>query len=447
MYLRSLIIVISLFVVLMGRVAYACSYLPASSSVDFTGDMEHVFVMFTGGKLGLDGEYRASGLYRLDGSRDPLWTVDWNANSVFIHSDAESMVQLGSRADAEPPSSEVLHLSKKEMTLNNNPDKWIENRVKDLGAISFYISGELIHEYMAGDLVNDYSKVESRPCWGLHWMSDYVFEESSNQFRLATVENISYTFSITTGEIVNLEKYDRRQYKKIKRAEQIQKLQKREGRLSDKTMAALLDLVDADWKIVSSLGSPYLSDYLIAKEIIGVHGASYYYFDSKLQAREDLSRLAVTSGYASPISHLTKHRDNERILRAAVKYNGTNYNYLPDKLKQEKRLLLQSFHFGGMYTYDSAPADLQGDREVIIAALRAQLQIFYRSNHWSEYWPNYFDAKFEIKYLGGIPEHYLGDERIKHLLDAVIEVHSSGYGEHMVDEHRQDAYKFIRATR
>jgi len=261
------------------------------------------------------------------------------------------------------------------------------------------------------------------------------------------VENISYTFTVITGEIIKIEKYDKRQYKKIKKAEKSKKLQKREGKLSDKTMAALLDLVDTYWKIVSSLGAPYLSDYLVAKEIIGVHGASYYYFDSKLRAREDLSRLAVTSGYASPISHLTKHRDDERILRAAVKYNGTNYNYLSDKLKQEKNLLLRSLQFGGMYTYDSAPADLQSDREVIIAALRAQLQIFNRSNHWSEYQPNYFDAKFKIKYLGGIPEHYLGDERIKHLIDAVIEVHSVGYGEHMVDEHRQDAYKFIRATR
>ena len=146
MKFRSLILIFSLFLLLFGRSAYACSYLPAPSSVTFTADMEHVFVMLRDEKAGLGDAYRTSGLYRLDGSRDPLWAIDWISDSVFVHSDAKSLVQLDERAEAEPPSSEVLHLSKRERIRYDNPDQWIENHVKDLRAISFYAAGELIHD-------------------------------------------------------------------------------------------------------------------------------------------------------------------------------------------------------------------------------------------------------------------------------------------------------------
>src|SRR3954453_12453404 len=40
-------------------------------------------------------KFPSSGLYRNDGSRDPLWTIDWYAHRVHLASDGIHLVRVG----------------------------------------------------------------------------------------------------------------------------------------------------------------------------------------------------------------------------------------------------------------------------------------------------------------------------------------------------------------
>ena len=41
------------------------------------------------------GAYTRSGLYRNDGSTEPLWTIDWYAHNVEIESDGVHLIRMG----------------------------------------------------------------------------------------------------------------------------------------------------------------------------------------------------------------------------------------------------------------------------------------------------------------------------------------------------------------
>ena len=141
-------------------------------------DGAYVFVML--GKAGYRSSdvtewegYTQSGLYRNDGSRDPLWTVDWYAYNVDVSSDGVHLVR-----HVRPAT-----------------DLYGE-------AIGFYANGELLQTYRIGDVVADEGRLY-RSVSFLHWKLDGRLVDLRGQYILRTVDGNMTIFDVTTGAIVS----------------------------------------------------------------------------------------------------------------------------------------------------------------------------------------------------------------------------------------------------
>src|SRR5947208_2104264 len=96
-----------LAVVTFAPEAHAFKPAPPQSYSVVTKDGRFVFVMLTTKDFvsvdsregaALRGKYQRSGLYRNDGTVNPLWTVDWYSWRVFPASDGVHLVRVERRA-------------------------------------------------------------------------------------------------------------------------------------------------------------------------------------------------------------------------------------------------------------------------------------------------------------------------------------------------------------
>lgn len=71
-------------------------------------------------------------------------------------------------------------------------------------AVAFYKDGKLLKSYSTPDLVKNVNKVEYSVSHYryYYWFKFYPYK---NQLRIITVDNLIYTFNITTGEILSIE--------------------------------------------------------------------------------------------------------------------------------------------------------------------------------------------------------------------------------------------------
>ena len=125
------------------------------------------------GGAALRETYDASGLYPIDGSTEPIWTVDWYAHDVEALSDGIHLVRPGSWASS--PHDE---------------------------AVSFFARGTKIRSYTVGELV---ASPQSLPHSVGHftWRADTELDDEARQYRVTTLHGQRYTFDVTTGEIVS----------------------------------------------------------------------------------------------------------------------------------------------------------------------------------------------------------------------------------------------------
>jgi len=80
-------------------------------------------------------------------------------------------------------------------------------------ALEFYAEGKLIKEYKVLDLVKDESKLDHTSA-GTFWRQRFnegqpttrVFDADKNTLTLTTIDEITYTFDITTGKIISTER-------------------------------------------------------------------------------------------------------------------------------------------------------------------------------------------------------------------------------------------------
>jgi hypothetical protein len=154
---------------------------PHSYSVVTEGG-RYVFVMLApAGREGhnahpLRAMYPCSGLYRNDGSRDPLWTVDWY--SFRVH-----------------PASDGVHLV---CVIG-----WGED-----SAVTFYASGRLIRGYSEGELLGFSPSIfhlgdSSSGSGPMHWFQDECFDDANHRYSVTAWGGSSHTFDVTTGEVVS----------------------------------------------------------------------------------------------------------------------------------------------------------------------------------------------------------------------------------------------------
>jgi hypothetical protein len=115
--------------------------------------------------------YTRSGLYRNDGSAEPLWTVDWYAEGVLVLSDGAHLVRFG------------------------KPYK-IEDE-----ALTFFAHGHELATYRVKDLVARPEALPKNP-WRVPWLSESHLDEQKRTFAVKTTAGDHYVFDVTTGQVV-----------------------------------------------------------------------------------------------------------------------------------------------------------------------------------------------------------------------------------------------------
>ena len=118
--------------------------------------------------------YPESGLYPVDGSVVPIWTVNWHARNVLLSKDGRYLIRLG---------------------------PWASN-YDDL-AVAFYDNGVLIRAYAIKDLVRDPEKLP-RSVSHFQWDYEMQFDEDKNILHLSTYGNEIYELDVTTGLLMNI---------------------------------------------------------------------------------------------------------------------------------------------------------------------------------------------------------------------------------------------------
>jgi hypothetical protein len=184
------------FLVLAATPALADSPVHPHSYKEVTPGGKYVFVMIAPGTIEDDVQhcneetaarirevrrtYTRSGMYRNDGSVEPLWTVDWYAHHVDLTTD------------------DGVHLIR--------PLPWAplgKDRAPDLAceAVSFFANGHLLRTYQVGELVDDVSRIEQSVSH-YHWQQDgRVTGEFA--YEITTMDGNHYVFDVRTGEMTS----------------------------------------------------------------------------------------------------------------------------------------------------------------------------------------------------------------------------------------------------
>jgi hypothetical protein len=131
----------------------------------------------------LNAKYTRSGLYRTDGSTDPLWTVDWYSRTQGIYplSDGHTLVVV----HFEEPNCYPV-----EWTLKAN-GRTVPELARDTTVVTFYRDGKPFRTYTGGELF-DVSRFEAGMSW---WGSSDAPDEEWGTIKLRT----------NTGEVVELD--------------------------------------------------------------------------------------------------------------------------------------------------------------------------------------------------------------------------------------------------
>lgn len=123
-------------------------------------------------------KYPSSGLYKNDGSTDPLWVmpyVSWRT-SVLLSSDGHHLVVWG-----EWPSATATYSDE---------------------ALTFYEDGNVLTTYVVSDLVMD---PEGLPHSASHyrWVLKEAFDDARGLLTVETYNHEEYTFDMSTGKVIS----------------------------------------------------------------------------------------------------------------------------------------------------------------------------------------------------------------------------------------------------
>ena len=151
---------------------------PADYTIE-TENGKYIFVMLAPERPGWVSKkaeirklYKDSGLYNKDGTYEPLWQVFWYSFTVYPASDGKHVVRMG------PWAQSVSNL-----------------------AIAFYAEGKELKRYTISDLVKDTNKLKHTVSH-FFWRTDLKYDDKAGTVFLKTVDGISYTFSVKTGEVI-----------------------------------------------------------------------------------------------------------------------------------------------------------------------------------------------------------------------------------------------------
>ncbi len=124
--------------------------------------------------------YTRSGMYRNDGSNDPLWTVNWYAHGVDLTPDGVHLIRPGGQWGA--------------LRADKTPDL-------DGEAVSFFANGRLLRTYRIGELVDAPGRFE-RSASHFRWQQEGRVS-GEFEYTLTTLDGNRFVFEVRTGEIVS----------------------------------------------------------------------------------------------------------------------------------------------------------------------------------------------------------------------------------------------------
>jgi hypothetical protein len=122
--------------------------------------------------------YPSSGLYRNDGSRKPLWTVDRYMYYVSPASDGIHLVVQGGQAPRAISFSEAM-------------------------AVQFYAEGRLLRSYTVAALVDAPQWSFSHSMNWVSWYEEDNFDDDNLQYSIRTWDGNHFVFDVRTGEILS----------------------------------------------------------------------------------------------------------------------------------------------------------------------------------------------------------------------------------------------------
>jgi hypothetical protein len=117
--------------------------------------------------------YSKSGLYRNDGSPEPLWTVDWYAHSVEVASDGVSLIRHGPWASST-----------------------------DQEALSFFANGKLLRTYLINELV-DFPTMLPHSVSHFSWSNEMRLDDSTLEYTVVTQDGNRFVFDGQTGNVIS----------------------------------------------------------------------------------------------------------------------------------------------------------------------------------------------------------------------------------------------------
>lgn len=124
-----------------------------------------------------------------DGSTKKLWQIQWYAYKVYLSVGCEYLIRMGDWAVGSEPEKTDL-------------------------AVAFYKKGKLLKQYSTADLIKNKQSVkpsvshylwqandDNYPALKSEWFTGSAGIYSGT-FQLITIENILYSFDVTTGDII-----------------------------------------------------------------------------------------------------------------------------------------------------------------------------------------------------------------------------------------------------
>jgi hypothetical protein len=124
--------------------------------------------------------YSKSGLYRNDGSPEPLWTVDWYAYGVEIASDGISLIRHG---------------------------PWASSTEQE--ALNFFANGKLLRTYLISELV-DVPTLLPGSVSHFRWSKEMRLGDSTMEYTVVTMDGNRFVFDARTGGVVSETRLGRR---------------------------------------------------------------------------------------------------------------------------------------------------------------------------------------------------------------------------------------------
>lgn len=161
---------------------------------------KYVFVMLKGGSpdsphSAYSPIYTQSGLYRNDGSAQPLWVIDWSAQ-VFLPSDGIHLVRKGKWARIGDYDEEAITFF-----AQGKPVKMY--RVRDLVDFPYFLPRTVSHfEWQKTDATSPV-KVKMLDGAELPFQTGVSFDELTHTMKLETLQGDRYVFNVETGEIIS----------------------------------------------------------------------------------------------------------------------------------------------------------------------------------------------------------------------------------------------------